>query len=262
MILALTMAGSRIRVTGQIGKKKDPPTMSEEIKFVAKLSRVTEVSLLGTADLDYWHDRLRPYGLSLVPLDGAAQILVIAAKARFMGIPFCEVSFSVIVSPSQKRHALQDAVCLFRAFNSNRVFAFCERTLFETPYYPAKCEISLDPLNIKVSSHKEVLFSAQMGSVGHREGVHSESDGWHGTITFIPPKSLPGAPCKYFVGRLEGATTTYSYEQSNDILILSKESGISIFSQLEESEFHGKQWIVRTSANHAKSKTYSVTNTT
>ena len=236
-------------------------TMAEEIKYVAKLSSVTEVSLLGTAELDYWQDRLRPYGLSPVPLDGAAQILVIAAKARFKGIPFCEVSFSVIVSPSQERHALQDAACLLRAFNSNRIFAFFERTFYETPYYPAKCENSLDPISVKVSSHKEVFFSAQMGSVGHRKRSQSENDGWYGTIAFIPPKSLSGAPCKYFIGRLDGQTTTYSYDPSNDSLIIAKDSGISIFSQLAESEFAGKQWIVRASANHAKSKTYSAANT-
>lgn len=235
--------------------------MTEDIKFVAELSNVTEVSLLGTANFDYWQDRLRPHGLSPILRDGAAQILIIAAKARFMGVPFCEVSFSVSVSPNQERHALQDAVCLLRAFNSNRFFAFCERTFFATPYYPAKCEISLDPIKVKVSNQKETLFSVQMGSVGHRETSQLDNDGWYGTIAIIPPKGLANAPYKYFVGRIDGQTTIYSFDESNDILIFAKDGGIPIFSQLVESGFDGKQWIVRASANHAKSKTYASVNT-
>jgi len=221
---------------------------------------VTEVSLLGVANFDYWQDRLRPYGLSPVPRDGAAQILVIAAKARFKCVPFCEVSFSVLVSPSQERHALHEAACLLRAFNSSRFFAFCERTFFGTPYYPAKCEISLDPINIKVSNQKETLFSVQMGGVGDRETSLLDDGGWYGTVAILPPQKLPNAPCKYFVAKVTGQTTLYSFDEANDILMFAKDSTIPVFSQLVESGFDGKQWIVRASANHAKSKTYTSVN--
>lgn len=227
--------------------------MAENIKFVAKLSGVKEVSLLGTARFDYWQDVLRPHGLSPVPLDGEAQIIVVAAKARFKGVLYSEVGFSIVVSPNQKRHTLRDAVCLLRAYNSNRFFAFIERNVFATPYRYGKCEIELDPIGVRVSIRGETLFSVQMGSVSHRERSQMDNDGWYGTIAIIPPKGLAN---KYFVAKIDGPTTNYSFDGACDTLTFAKGSGIPILTQLAESGFHGKQWIIRPSANHAKSKTY------
>jgi hypothetical protein len=232
--------------------------MAEEIQFVADLSGVTEVTLLGRADLDYWGDRLRPHGLTPHPQDGAAQILVSAAQARFMGVPFREVSFSVLVSPGQERHRLQDASCLLRAFSSNRFFAFWERTFFKTPYTPARCEIRAhDPIGIEVARGKATLFSARMGGVDERPASHLEQDAWVGTVAILPAPGRADAAYKYFVAKLSGETTRYPFDGARDRLLVAADSGIPELSQLGASGFAGEQWIVRASANHARSKTFT-----
>jgi hypothetical protein len=213
--------------------------MTQEIKFVADLSGVTEVTLLGTADLDYWGDRLRPHGLTPHPRDGAAQILVSATKARFKGVPFREVSFSVLVTPGQVRHRLRDAACLLRAFSSNRFFAFWERMVFRTAYYAARCEITAhDPIAIKVV-----------------KGV------WYGTIAILPWQRAETAAAiaghRYFVAKLSGTTTRYSFDGARDTLLLGTDSGFPELSQLAASGFAGEQWIVRAPAKHARSKTFT-----
>lgn len=234
--------------------------MTNKIKFVAELSNVTEVSLLGTTNLDYWQKRLSPYELIPQPINGSAQILVIAAKARYMGVPFCEVSFSIIVSPDQDQHSFQDAACLLRAFNSNRFFAFSERTFFSTPYSSAKCEIGLSPPGIKLSNREETLFTAQMGSVENRETLQLDDDGWYGSVALLLPERNANTPHKYFIAKLSGKTSISPFEASSDTLIVSKDSSDSFFAELVESGFDGRQWIVRPSANHAKSKTYKSIN--
>jgi len=240
--------------------KQNFAIMTNNIKFVAELSNVTEVSLLGTANLDYWQKRLSPYGLFPLPSNGTALILVIAAKAHFMRVPFCEVSFSVIVSPNQDQHSFQDGACLLSAFNSNRFFAFSERTFFSTPYYPAKCEIGLSPTKIKLSNRRETLFTAQMGNVENRETLQLADDGWHGSVAILPPGRNANTPYKYFIAKINGKTSIYPFEASNDTLIVAKDSSHPLFSELAESGFDGKQWIVRPAANHAKSKTYRSVN--
>ena len=72
--------------------------MNTHIKWAAELAHVREVSLLGTADLAFWRDRLRKEDLVLTERDGRAQILIIAVEGRFWGVRFHELSFAVLVS--------------------------------------------------------------------------------------------------------------------------------------------------------------------
>jgi hypothetical protein len=57
-------------------------SIDQKIQYVAQLTNVKEVSLLGVANLQYWQEWLHPYGLSPKPKDGFAQILVICSKSR------------------------------------------------------------------------------------------------------------------------------------------------------------------------------------
>ena len=54
-------------------------SIDQEIQYVAQLTNVKEVFLLGAANLQEW---LHPYGLSPKPKDGFAQTLVICSKSR------------------------------------------------------------------------------------------------------------------------------------------------------------------------------------
>ena len=111
------------------------------VKFVAELSHVREVSLLGRADLSYWVERLAAEELVPEAVDGKAKVLVVAADAKFRGVRFREVSFSIAVRRPEVG-AAGDASNLLHAFNSSRFFAFCERVFFSTPYYAADVRVS------------------------------------------------------------------------------------------------------------------------
>ncbi len=67
------------------------------VKYVAELAHVREVSLLGSADLGFWAERLRGEGLTPVQYAGWARVLVVSCNSKFFGVRFRELSFSVFV---------------------------------------------------------------------------------------------------------------------------------------------------------------------
>jgi hypothetical protein len=135
--------------------------MSAAIKWTAELAGVREVSLLGSADLDFWKRRLEIEGLEPAERDGHAQILVIAADLKFMGIRFRELSFSVLVSPPASGD-WRNAAYLLGAISSFRFFAFCERLLFSTPYQHGDVSVSAAlPVSIHAGRKDATLFRAQ-----------------------------------------------------------------------------------------------------
>src|SRR4051812_34281167 len=111
--------------------------MKEEIKWAAELSHVREVSLLGTADGAFWTQRLRDEDLLLAHRDGKAQVMIVAADSKFMGVRFGELSISVLASDRANHGAY-----LVHAWNSCRFFAFCERSFFATPYAHGEVQVS------------------------------------------------------------------------------------------------------------------------
>jgi hypothetical protein len=217
------------------------------IKWAARLSNVREVSLLGTADLAFWRDRLRAEGLAPAERDGRAQVLVVAADAKFFGIRFREVSFSVLVaSPAE-------GALLLRAFNSSRFFAFCERFFFSTPYYAADVRVSTAPASVQVIKGGEVWFHAEMrdGAAPSRSG----EDGWEGPV-FLPRRPGKQGDGKAFFARLKGDTRTYPFLPGEDVVKISPAPGAEVLQALIDSRFTATEWAVRESAAHGKSKTY------
>ena len=230
--------------------------MNKPIKYVAELSGVTEVTLIGSADLNYWRERLGKFRLTPLDSNGRAEIHVIAAQARFKGMPFREISFSVTVKPTPGWHDLPNAACLLKAFNSNRFFAWCERFFFSTPYYPAKCEISAEPVRFSVANSQSPIFSAELHGLANREVLATGSHESYGTVAMLPKSGDPGDALKYFVAKLSGDAEVYAFDQASDVLEISKDSGDQLLTDLLDSGFSGEKWLVRTAANHAKSKTY------
>src|SRR5262249_54914321 len=162
--------------------------MNTPVQWVAELAHVREVSLLGTADLAFWEDRLLKEDLLPAESDGQAQLLIVAADARFGGVRFRELSFSVLVSRRQEG-TRQDAVYLARAFNSCRLFAFCERVFFSTPYYHGDVRASASfPASIHLAKKGEAVFRAEMGADSPgpgREPSRRGEGGWEGPV-FLP----------------------------------------------------------------------------
>jgi hypothetical protein len=222
--------------------------MDTHIKYVAELSHVREVSLLGAADLGYWEERLKPEGLSPVEREGRAQILVSGAEGRFMGLRFRELSFSVLVGGYG-----EDAAYLVRAFNSRRFFALCERVFYSTPYYGGDIGLgTADEPFVQLTLGGVIAFRAQAKAIGPkpREGLQTLEQDWQG------PVFLPGNRHVFFA-KLSGRTQTYPFLAEVDTTAINAVADIGgVLQALVDSGFTGREWVVRADAAHAKSKTY------
>jgi hypothetical protein len=237
------------------------------IKYVAELEHVREVSLLGVADLGYWRDRLTAEDLTPAEKDGQARVLITAADARFMGVPFREISFSVLVSQrgegsSDEATSLPQAAYLAQAFNSCRFFAFCERAFFSTPYYYANVRLTASvPASIQLSQRGKPLFVAEMQAVAtcaaepRRVASQVGDDGWQGPV-FLPSIGRKDRRRKLFYAQIRGHTQTYEFLPSGDRLAIQPAAGSEALQALVESQFMPTHWAIRESATHAKSKTY------
>ena len=237
--------------------------MNKSIKWAAELSHVREVTLLGTADLVFWKDWLMEEDLRPSEHDGQAQLLLVAADSKYMGVGFRELSFSVLVSPKEVG-AEKDAVYLVRAFNSSRLFTFCEQVFFSTPYCHGDVRISASfPFAVHVIKNGEVVFEAQMpadASGFERQTSHHGEDGWEGPI-FLPGTSRrKGHKGKLFFAQLRGDTKTYPFLPSKDSMTIKPSPDCDILQTLTESHFVAKEWVVRADATHARSKTYKRAN--
>ncbi|MFO0811281.1 MAG: hypothetical protein U0746_21845 [Gemmataceae bacterium] len=222
------------------------------MKYDVEIANVREVSLVGTADLAYWADRLRPAGLHPTVADGRALLLLVAVAARFNGIPFHELSVSVFLSREVGGPG-RDAGYLVHAYNSIRFFAWVERTFFRTPYYPASLEVACGPpASFRVSRGGATLLAASMAS--GRQPTRDGDEYWEAPI-YLPGRGREADASRLFHAKLSGRTQTYPFEAGKDVLKLAPESGEPVVALLAESHFAGKEWVVRANATHGKSKT-------
>jgi hypothetical protein len=238
--------------------------MSSTPKYVAALSRVREVSLLGTADLAFWKNQLSEADLAPAEFDGKARILILAADAKFMGMRFQELSVCVLVPPPREG-GWPDAAYLVQAFNSRRFFAFCERAIYRTPYSHGAIRVSASlPVSIEVvTATGEGKFQATMGQ-REDEPTRSVHDGWNGPVFLAQPRKRASQSVrarKLFFAKLDGTCRTYAFVSSADTLKITASARNNVFGLLTASGFAGLEWIVRLDATHAKSKTYAVNDT-
>jgi hypothetical protein len=234
--------------------------MNQRIKWAAKLSGVREVSLLGTADLAFWRNHLRPQLLVPAEHDGQAQLMIIASDARFRGTPFRELSFCVSVSPLEGISGGNGAY-LLHAFNSCRFFAFCERTFFSAPYDHGQIRVSVSaPAAIQLLKDGEVLFEAHMSadvSSPTRAPLRHGEDAWQGPVFLPANPRRKNAQLKLFCARISGHTAVYPFLPSEDALTIEPLQNFDILQALIDSNFVAREWVLRGDARHAKSKTYN-----
>jgi hypothetical protein len=226
-------------------------------KYIAEISPVREVTLIGAADLAYWTDYLHAENVRPANHDGQAQIYISAAASRFKGIPFREVSISICAYPDGA-DATQEGIFLAHAFNSARFFAWCERTFFATPYYYAAVAVDPGPpASFEVTQRMGARLRAAMAattSANRREPIHS-GQCWEPTI-FLPTRlSKPNAPPKQFFARFSGDTQVFSYLPDRDRITIQPSAAAPILQSLIDSRFAGRQWMIRQSGTHARSKT-------
>ncbi len=238
--------------------------MSAKIDYVATLSGVREVSLLGDADLGYWQERLRPHGVKPLAERGCARILVIAADGRFKGIRFQELSFSVLVEADAEVGRGPGAF-LVQAFSSRRFFAWVERACFKTPYLHAEVSLSAAvPAYLSLAWEKKIVFRAEMVETAAdtaRQPLQQSDDGWSGPV-FLPgaAKTLPGNR-RWFLAHIQGFTQSFRFSAEHDRMILAPTPAVPVLGSLAESQFVPTEWLLRANSVHAKSKTYRRTAT-
>jgi len=113
-------------------------------KYVANVPHVREVSLLGTGP------------------DGGSRLLI-AADMRFFGVPFGEVSLSILTGENEAQ--------LVQAWNSVRFFAWCERTFFSTPYAHGNVRVTTEPTSFAVAGILRVADIASRRSSAKTNGA-------------------------------------------------------------------------------------------
>lgn len=234
--------------------------MNQQIRWSAQLKHVREVSLIGTASLAYWQTRLREENLSPAADNGHATILIVAATGTFMRFSFCELSISVRIDQHTRKSDNQ-TYFLIQAFNSNRFFAFCERTLFATPYEHAAVSVEHNlPAAVRVTRRFEPLLSVSMSGQDNatsRKPAHESHEAINARLLLPGRNREPHAAPKMFFARISGYTRSYPFERDRDTIAIADSPDVEGCSTLTASDFAPTTWVIRTDANHAKSKTYS-----
>jgi hypothetical protein len=225
-------------------------------KYIAVCNPVREVSLRGTADLQFWSNKLESQQLEPTERDGKANLLIIAGRMKYMGIEFTEVSFSIEIEPPQPA-APSSAVFLMQAFNSSRVFTLCERTLFGTPYSHARCRLSTSiPALVEVEDHGNILFRAQMArdAESERSLAAVGQQGWEGPIYLARDARPSATKRKLYFASIKGETRAMPFDAEKDVLTICT-THIDELQSLRESNFTPTEWLIRENATHARTKT-------
>lgn len=238
---------------------KSPDRSENAIRYVANPSHVREVSLTATADYSFWQSKLAREGFIPASRNGRALMTVTGATMKFAGIRFSELSVCVQLLEPGKKGSAGD-LFLLQAFNSSRVFAFCERVLFATPYLHGTVLVdahSPEPIRVEAAGKTVLLTTMQMapGAV-RREPVRRGEEQWSGRV-FLPGKHNGGTNVRrYFFAKLQGHTCVYPFECDHDSCEIFPSSDCSLIRDLLDSNFTPDEWLIREDATHGKSRTY------
>lgn len=225
----------------------------QQVRYVAEVAPVKEVTLHGRADLAYWTEKLRTEDLTPLAADGQAQLLISATESRFWGILFRESLIGIHVQPTPAMPSEMPAMFLLQAWNSLCSFAWIERNLFGTPYAAGKLEVEPQlPARLQVVQQRQTLISAST-SAGQRAATEVADENWQGAI-FLPRRGTRQQ--QMFVAKLTGRTEHYPFRESGDSLKLSRSAICESIGCLIDSNFTPQTWALRQAAAHAKSKTY------
>lgn len=232
------------------------------VKWAAEISQVREVSLLGSADLDFWTKRLAKQDLQPLAKHGRAQLLVITADMKFLGVRFREMSFSVAVAPPPGGLGAaglgNSAAFLAQAFNTCQLFALSERVLFATPYRSGEIRMSDQvPCSVELMLRGQTLFQAEMDSAAPPEPARRANDDWDGLIYVPHTRVAQGDKGRVFVARLRGEAVRFPFRRGQDLLRMVPAFGLDVLTALVDSQFVVDEWLVRTNGRHSKSKTYT-----
>jgi len=224
------------------------------IKYVAEIDQVHEVSLRGEALVEPWAAELAALGLQAVCSSNRVATMLSATSARFRGMRFREFSISVLAREDETD---AEGWYLAHAFNSSRFFAWVERTMFATPYYLGAIEVNaMAPARVHVSAGNGSISISMASNTTGRQPIRNGPEIWEGPL-FLPTRAKAGAAQrKWFYGRLSGDADVYAFAPGQDEISIAQATQWPALAKLAAADFQGTEWLLRTSAVHAKSRTY------
>jgi hypothetical protein len=191
---------------------------------------------------------LKPEGLTPRDDNGRADLLLIAAYMKWMGVWFSELSFSIALADDAP-----GKMYLLYAFNSIPWFAWSERMFFKTPYYAGQTHLHAQaPAKIELAIQGMTQLTATMPSA--REPAWRGEETWEGAIMLPRALSRTTTSEKRFYARLSGLTEIYPFVETDQFTLSSKAS-TPIVQWLRDSQCVGKEWHLRATARHEKSET-------
>jgi hypothetical protein len=209
------------------------------------------VALVGNADLKYWEEHLRPKGLFPLEKDGHAEIILSAMSLEWKGVRFSEWVASVFIREGKNANTHR-GYYLIQAFNSFRLFAFCEKVFFSTPYDFGTITVDQrSPSSMELKIHDEIVIKATMSKSS--APVSSVYEDWSGPI-YLPSGSL--SEPLYFMARMRDEAQYFPFSDQCDTLSINASKDYPVFEWLLRSEFLAEKWSVVSSAVHSRSKTF------
>ncbi|MDB5351409.1 MAG: hypothetical protein JWN86_2656 [Planctomycetota bacterium] len=229
-------------------------------KYVAVLPHVSEIALLGRADLGFWRDRMKPDRLVPEEFDGKARVLISAIESKFLGLTFREVCISVFARREDDGDGRQ-GIYLAAAFNTSRIFATMERAFFSTPYQRGEIELAVHlPGAIRLTgvSGGSLRLAMSAAPVGKgRTPSRTGIEGWDGVV-FLPGTGRDRNKVgKWFLARIGGQTQAYAFSPTDDVVAIEHATGLPSLRAITDSGFSGEEWTIREDSAHARTKTFS-----
>lgn len=225
-----------------------PSSSPSPVSYIATIDRVREITIVGRSDLAFWSRRLADERLVPGDFGGHAESVVTVTLGRWAGLAFREVILAVRVARDPGGDGSdRSAIYLAHAFNSSRLLAFLERTLFRTPYLPADVTCETPSLRgFRVTEGPRAVLAGELPASAPR--IAPDPDLWEGPIF------LTGAKERFFA-RLSGVTTTYQVPGGCLRIDASGYGPAHPMRAFADAGFEPLRWSTRSDATHARSKT-------
>ncbi len=210
--------------------------------------------MIGTADFEFWRKKLSSEHVAPSEINGRTELIITAVASRWMGVRFTELTFAVSLSHESSSRS-PSSVYLVTAYNTSRSFAFMERAMFQTPYVHGAVQVQCGsrPSFWLRQGTTNVLQVARRELSCPKPSINEMLD-W--TI-HLPTRSRKAQPTRnLFYARLSGLTDITPFIASADTLKITESASQPVLGWLLESNFTGREWHIRNSATHARTKTY------
>ena len=219
------------------------------LKYVATVDPVDEFMLMGTADSEFWIQRLAEYDLTPIETEGRTRLVIAFFRSRYLGMPFTEAIISVDAKANNR-----DTFFLVAGFQSNRFFAFTERHHFMTPYHHASINIRETNTTSLIEFKSKAAGSLEL-SIPLTKSPRVDNYDWEGAIHFNHSKQ----PHHHLVfgARMRAQRKIYTIEKEKLLVDIQPTPASSALHSLTESEFRPTEYSRCPHALHARTATAS-----